>query len=204
MPDAIAALPRNARGYPVPFFVAYVDGKPDFRLVRPETLHEAVERRLCWICGQPLGAQGTFVLGPMCCVNRANSEPPSHRKCAEFAVQACPFMLRPEMERREDETTGAALAGVMIKRNPGVMALWTSKHWTRFDDGQGKGKQLFNVGDPRHVSWWREGRTASAREVYDSIMTGLPELIGYCHSKEERADLQVKLAKTLKLVDKTV
>lgn len=203
MPPRIAKLPRNDRGYPVPFFVAWIDGKPDFRLVRPETLRDAVSRRLCWICGEALATNGTFALGPMCCVNRVNSEPPSHRECAEFAVRSCPFMLHPKMERREDERTRSAngTAGIMIPRNPGVMALWTTAEWRRFPDD--KGRSLFRVGDPRHVSWWREGRPATRTEIEESISTGLPLLEEHCRDTVELAALRRETHRAYALVAAT-
>lgn len=187
LPPRIAKLPKNARGYPVPYFVAWIDGVPDFRVIRPETKREATEKKLCWICGEPLGAQSTFVLGPMCCVNRVNSEPPSHRQCAEFAAQACPFMLRPKMVRREDETIEAIkhnTPGIMIERNPGVFALWTTDKWTTFKDV--KAGVLYNVGlKPKHISWWSAGRRATFDEVRASILSGVPLLIEACGGATE-------------------
>ena len=35
MPSRIAALPVDERGYPVPWFVAWIDGKPEFRCADP-------------------------------------------------------------------------------------------------------------------------------------------------------------------------
>jgi len=177
MPARIAKLPKNARGYPVPYFVAWIDGLPDFRLVRPETAREARVRKLCWICGEPLGAQQTFAIGPMCVVNRNSGEPPSHRQCAEFAVKACPFMLKPNMERREDDLTRECknnVPGIAIPRNPGVMCLWTSANGKPVPDG--RERYLWNIGDHKHVSWWREGRPATYAEIHASIMSGIPLL----------------------------
>lgn len=176
MPPRIAKLPRKSI-YPVPFFVAKIDGVYDFRIVRPETMQECIEQHLCWICGEKMGKPQCFVVGPMCVVNHTSAEPPSHRECAEFAVQACPFMLNPQMVRREDEQTKALesnVAGQMIKRNPGVMALWTTKFWSIFGDG--RGGALFRFTEPVHVSWWREGRRATTEEIMESIDSGLPNL----------------------------
>src|ERR1700722_4832356 len=132
LPDRIAKLPKSPRGYPVPWFVSWIDGLPEFRMVRPEKIHIAAKNRLCWICGEKMGKASAFVIGPMCAVNHNNAEPPSHPECAEFAVKACPFMLRPNMGRGGDGRTrelGRDPAGVAIKRNPGVMAIWVTKTW---------------------------------------------------------------------------
>ena len=32
-PDHIMRLPVDGRGYPVPYFASYFDGKPDFRVI---------------------------------------------------------------------------------------------------------------------------------------------------------------------------
>lgn len=186
----IAALPLDERGYPVPYFVAWLDGKPDFRIVDPEKLVNCVRARLCWVCGQGLGAHLAFAIGPMCVVTRTTSEPPSHLDCALWSMQGCPFLSRPEMVRREDETTnGLTSAGNMLKRNPGVMALWVTKDFKLFPDG--KGSVLFKVGEPSSVSWWMRARPASRLDVLESIATGMPALTAACGGDPDQlAELQ--------------
>src|SRR6185369_5061065 len=125
------------RGYPVPWFVGKVNGEYEFRCMDPAKLVRAVKERRCWVCGQVIGdyAKGeshpeyTFVIGPMCGVNRISSEPPSHLECAIWSAQNCPFLSKPHMVRREDEfmATCPLPAGVMIERNPGVSLLWTTR-----------------------------------------------------------------------------
>ena len=44
LPRRFLGLPIDDRGYPVPWFVHWVDGKPDFRLVRPDGAVEAFDR----------------------------------------------------------------------------------------------------------------------------------------------------------------
>ncbi len=175
LPRRFRSLPIDDRGYPVPWFVAFVDDKPDFRVARPNGLGEALRKRTCWLCGQPMGRFGAFVIGPMCAINRISSEPPSHRECAEFAVKACPFLVRPNAKRRDAKLPDdiSAPSGIMIKRNPGVSLLWVSRNWhtMRVENGV-----LINVGDPVDHSWWREGRAATHDEVWESIETGYPIL----------------------------
>lgn len=204
LPERIAKLPVNDRGYPIPFFVGTVNGKRDFRFADPKAMMKCVRKNLCWICGQDMSHFKIFPIGPMCCVNRVSAEPPSHIECAEFAVQACPFLLNPNMERREDTTTKALegnVAGVMIKRNPGVTALWVTDRYSRFDDG--RGRQLFEIGPPHAVGWWKEGRLATRAEVLDSITSGLPALEEVCRGSLERTQLREAHELTLKLVDAT-
>src|SRR5215467_7036859 len=99
MPLRFHKLPISENGFPVPKFVSFIDGKPDFRVVDGRYVLEAIKRRLCWLCGETLGRYMSFVIGPMCAVNRVSSEPPSHFECAQFAVQACPFLTQPRRPR---------------------------------------------------------------------------------------------------------
>jgi len=177
MPERIAALPTNHAGYPVPWFVAWVDGKPDFRLMDEEKIHLAIIDRLCWICGDGLGRWQTYAVGPMCAVNRISAEPPSHTECAVYAAQVCPFLITPTKGRREGRLPGETkdAAGFMLKRNPGVVLLWT----TRSDPMpfRAPGGLLFTLPDPVSVLWFSEGRSATRAEVIASIESGLPALL---------------------------
>jgi hypothetical protein len=186
MPKRIAALPRDHRGYPVPWFVVWLDaddrplprgeGRPDFRVIMPDALDEAI-RGACWICGHRLGRYQTFVIGPMCAVNRNSAEPPSHHDCATYAARACPFLARPHARRRENAMPGEAVepAGVAIKRNPGVALLWTTRKYRPYRDPF-NGGVLFDIGEPDQVEWFAEGRPATREEVMASIDSGLPLL----------------------------
>src|SRR4051812_961023 len=109
MPDRIRRLRINDKGFPVPWFVADVDGVPDLRVVDARKIKVAWKERRCWVCGDKLGSTVAFALGPMCAVNRTVSEPPSHRACIEFSVRACPFLANPRTRRHE-----AGLPGGMI------------------------------------------------------------------------------------------
>lgn len=174
----IAKLPVDPeRGYPIPFFVSYVGGKPEFRLADSKKWLRCVKEHLCWVCGEPLGVNKAFVIGPMCSINRISADPPTHLDCAEWSVKGCPFLTKPQMVRREDELTQANednVSGIMIKRNPGVMLIWTTKKHSVISDHNGG--YLFSLGDPESLSWWREGRVATRSEIMESIETGLPNL----------------------------
>lgn len=197
----LAKLPVDQRGYPVPFFVAWIDGQPDFRVADPAKLVACVRHGLCWVCGENLGSRKSFVVGPMCAVNRNSAEPPSHPDCAEWSLKGCPFLAKPNMVRREDETTKALdenVSGVMIKRNPGVMLCWETRKFTPHSDGNGG--VLFDVGEPHAVSWWREGRPATRAEAMDSIESGIPLLMEYCDTPDDKLALASALDKALKLL----
>lgn len=195
MPARVASLPVDpVRGYPVPWFVAWVDGRPEFRVADGAKRLRAVREKLCWVCGERLGTHLAFLLGPMCAVNRVSAEPPCHRECAEFSVKACPFLSRPAMDRREGnylcEVSGEG-PGVMLKRNPGVTLVWMTKGYSLARDGD---DFLFRVGDPLEVVAWKEGRAATADEVRASIDSGLPLLAGLAEAQGDGALVQLGTA----------
>jgi len=182
--ERIAKLPVDERGYPVPFFVAQVDGKYDFRVADPKKFVRCVKEKLCWVCGEPLGRFKTFVIGPMCAVNRTTAEPPVHLDCAQWSARNCPFLSNPNIVRNERNLVGDDPAGIMIKRNPGVVLLWTTTSYSIFNDG--RGGRLIKIGEPLTVEWYAKGRFATRAEVSHSIDTGLPLLMNYAKEGGQR------------------
>jgi hypothetical protein len=189
MPQRIAKLPRDHRGYPVPWFVQWFkdsvpvmpgEGEPDFRVIDTAKFNRCLAVPRCWVCGEGMGRHKVSIIGPMCAVNRVISEPQSHRSCAEFSVQACPFLSRPRMRRNPKDLPEVALAaaGMSIERNPGVVCIWESDVQP-FHVHAGVGVQegvLFKLGEPRQVDWWTLGRIATRAEVIEAIDNGYPQL----------------------------
>jgi len=175
LPTRMQNLPLQ-RGYPVPWFVAKVKGEYDFRIVDPLKFGRAIQNKRCWICGGQLGAYMAFTIGPMCAVNRINSEPPSHKECALYAVQACPFLSMPQMKRNEHKLEKDKIlpaAGMHIEHNPGAMAIWITKAYKVMTVENGV---LLSLGSPEEVIWYTKGRLATLNEVLDAIALGLPIL----------------------------
>lgn len=172
MPVNIKRL-RVANSIPVPFFVAWVHGKPDFRLVDPIKLGACVSRKLCWICGIPLeGEANTFISGPMLAITRTSSEPPSHKECAVFAVKACPFLATPGKQYRVSNMPEGVhdTPGQMVKHNPGVALVWMSKFYAiPMEKGF-----LFHVLDPIEAMAYREGREATKDEIREAMEISFP------------------------------
>jgi hypothetical protein len=181
-PKFMADLKIDKRGYPIPWFVDYFNGEPEFRAMDMRKLRAATNDRRCWTCGNPLFGEEVFVIGPMCAVNRISAEPPSHRECAVYSAQNCPFLSKPHMVRREGNLPGPKLpgVGVMVERNPGVTLLWyTRRHEVMNVAGRpglaGAGI-LFKLGKAFKTEWYAEGRPATRAEVLESIEAGLPTL----------------------------
>ena len=209
MPPGIAKLPtQEGTGYPVPWFVEWIDGKPDFRVMNTERYVEAVREKRCWICGGLIvslvsgpAPQATFVIGPMCAINRTSAEPPSHMACAEWSAHVCPFLVTPGRSRRyaglPDERQPSG--GIMIERNPGIALLWTSVTWRPYKPVTGG--VLFHIGEPyRSPVWLREGRPATRDEVLDAISTGMPQLVEVATAHDELAFLERAVAATTPLL----
>jgi hypothetical protein len=174
MPPSMTKLPIDERGFPVPWFVGWIDGKPDFRCIGPGKIQQAIYRGRCWVCGGLLGRMRAFVIGPMCAINRVSSEPPSHPACAKWSAKNCPFLTRPAMRRNEKNLPEHnEPPGIMLTRNPGVALVW----WTlRYEVERHEAGVLCRIGKPERVEWYAQGREATRLEVLRSIESGLPLL----------------------------
>jgi len=185
LPDKMKHLPVDVRGYPVPWFVDYVDGKPEFRAMDMDKWRLAVRDRRCWVCGGQLGVWVAFVAGPMCGVNRTSQEPPSHLDCARWSARNCPFLANPDMVRRQDDLVDndklrAISPGVCLTRNPGVAMVWVTRSFEIFRAGGqlGNAGLLIELGEPTKVEWYTKGRAATRAEVIESIESGgYPNLV---------------------------
>jgi hypothetical protein len=193
IPTAMSHLRISDKGFPVPYFVAWMQdgeecapghGQPDFRMVSAGKVRHCHTHGRCWVCGGLLGKYRTFVIGPMCAVNRVSSEPPSHYPCARYAAQACPFLTQPRARRNVKDLPEGYTVGEAIERNPGVTLIWTcTSYGTRIVDNG----ILFRIGDPTNTEWWCQGRLATRDEVMASIDSGLPLLQDMAAQEGERA-----------------
>jgi hypothetical protein len=191
MPLHVDYLAVSDRGFPVPWFVAWVDGKPDFRVADERKLALAMRQRRCWICGHRLGRLGTSVVGPMCAINRISSEPQSHLSCARYAVQACPFLTQPRARRNEKNLPGDAVepAGAAILTNPGVSVLWSSLRASKPFEPPGGGV-LFNLGSLHAIEWWARGRPATRAQCEAALEAGLPALRKLANDEGREASVE--------------
>jgi hypothetical protein len=200
IPRRMRRLPVE-RGYPVPWFVAFVDGHYDFRIQDGRKRNLALKENRCWLCGDTLGQYFAFVIGPMCAINRVSSEPPAHRECAEFSVIACPFLNLAEAERRAARLPANTVEHTSygLARNPKVALIWITKTFKPFPV---QGDYLIRVGDPLYLTWWHRGRTATRAEILDSIDTGYPLLFQMAETEgpEAIAHLEELKARALALL----
>jgi hypothetical protein len=186
MPDRIKALPRDHRGYPMPWFIHRTASSHDFRVIGAGKIEQALALNLCWICGHSLGRNKTFIIGPMCSINRRSAEPPSHYSCAVYAAKLCPFLSKPRMRRNEKDMPEDATPspGKMVLHNPGVACIWLTRNFRVIPVDNGS---LFAIGEPLEVRWLCQGREASRGEVVSAIDKGLRILLDEAQDEGEDA-----------------
>jgi hypothetical protein len=189
-PPRLARLPVDQKGRPVPWFVAWINDQPDFRIVAAGKVEEAVRFNKCFLCGEPLGRWLSFAVGPMSVINGTAPEPPAHKECAAYAVIACPFLARPTMRRRsaglpEGLTVAAHAPGATAAHNPGVTAIWTTRSQTPFPDG--KGGLLLRMGPMTELVWYAEARPATRAEVLEALAAERDALLTHADAAEHAA-----------------
>jgi hypothetical protein len=121
-PAAIAARPRDARGYPVLAITPWREGSPDFAVTSPARILVCAVERRCSICGLGLGKGPVWRVvaadeavaiaeDPAAFENAASTvEPPGHRLCMLYAAVVCPWLARPNARRRLDaEVVGSPI-----------------------------------------------------------------------------------------------
>lgn len=206
MPARIARLPKDHRGYPVPYFAAWTkdgklcdpgEGEPQIHIADHRKLMLCATKGRCWVCGEQMGRFMTFTIGPMCTVNRTSSEPPAHTECAEWSTRGCPFLTKPRMKRvdpGEMKDKIVSPAGEMIERNPGCTALWTTRQCRVLRTDKGI---LFKLGEPvTPVLWRAEGRPATLAEVRASMNSGMLILMKMAASEGKDAIAALLKART--------
>ena len=105
MPERIARLEKDPRGYPIPYNVLRADdGTPFFTVNDSRTHLRCLVRGLCPICGEKLGKWKWFVGGP-----RSAFDPhgwyfdlPGHHECERYALSVCPYLAAPNYLKRID------------------------------------------------------------------------------------------------------
>lgn len=204
IPRRMQKLPISDKGFPIPAFVAWLavsehrylpegtfGARRDFRIVSSGFMEKCYRFSRCWLCGEPLGVNRVFTIGPMCVVNRVTMEPPSHRDCAEYAVRACPFLTRPNMDRNmKNLPPQPHEVGDMIKRNPGATALYQTTDYRRF---KAEGGLLCRLGTPDKIDWWKEGRAATRTDVMESVESGFPLLMKVAQTEGPEAVAELRV-----------
>lgn len=116
-PPAVAARPRDDRGYPVLAITPWAAGVPQFASTGTARSYICAVERLCSICGTPIaagpvwrvvsGAEADAIArtGPGFRNAAATVEAPGHRACMLYAAVACPYLSQPTARRGSDSAT---------------------------------------------------------------------------------------------------
>lgn len=154
-PPNIAALPVDARGYPVPFFAMWIDGKPDFRVVNPQAVFECATAHKCFVCGQKMKGMFTFVGGPKSMEHHHFTDGPTHKDCAEYALQTCPFLAIPTFAYNRAPILNAVVNEIVTTERQEKIGQGLTAEFTMVSQ---RGHVLFQAGRWLQLKWWQEGK----------------------------------------------
>lgn len=169
-PERIARLPHDPRGYPIPWNVLKAeDGTPFFIINDDRKALRALRERLCPICGERLGAYVWLVGGPLSAFdpNGYYFDLPQHRECAEYALQACPYLSIPKYMRHTDAIAHAdklppacrvLVDETIIPERPEVMVAVCARKIALADRGVGVQPYLKPAQPFVDYTFWRHGQ----------------------------------------------
>ncbi len=108
LPIWMEKLPKDRRGYPIPYTVMRdKDGRPHFTVNEEHKRQHVIKKGLCPICGRKLLKRRALVGGPKSAFDPAGAyiDPPMHVECARYALQVCPWLAAPSYTKRIDAKT---------------------------------------------------------------------------------------------------
>lgn len=152
IPEALAARPRDTRGFPITFITKVdSDGRPDFTVLDEQAMFQVVQHVLCGLCGTTLRGQEAlaFIGGPISVENQMFSDPWMHVECAEYALQVCPH-LAISTSRYSKPSEGATVNPYVSTERPDRVALYVTNGaavTSCFD------QLVFAASPPKEVRW---------------------------------------------------
>lgn len=102
MPDRIKALPKDQRGYPIPFVVLRDDDDmPNFQLDSARRISQCMVNVACGVCGQPLENEIWFLGNYLRALSPSGFyiDSPLHKQCGTYALKVCPFLAAPSYNK---------------------------------------------------------------------------------------------------------
>jgi hypothetical protein len=155
MPERIAVLPRDDRGYPITYVTLMRDGKPDFKVTDFRKRQDAIMRRLCAICGQPLEYWMAFIGGPASCRSRVFFDPAMHVECAEYSSKVCPFLANPNRQygnvKPSSETVQIISNHTAVAERSTQSAIFITRGFVPINNG---GVLHVKANPPRETRWF--------------------------------------------------
>jgi hypothetical protein len=104
MPPRVAALDRDARGFPITYgTLRAADGTPNFTVPDTVAYLDCMTGGRCSICGDGLTEDDVWFVGSPCETfdpRGVFTSPPKHRACATYSMQVCPHLAVPDYKGR--------------------------------------------------------------------------------------------------------
>lgn len=108
IPQIMAHLEKDSRGYPIPYTIYRdIDNKPHFTINDELKRRVCIKKDLCSICGNNLFRGRWFVGGPRSAFDPHGCyiDTPLHTQCMEYAMKVCPYLAAPKYTKRIDDST---------------------------------------------------------------------------------------------------
>jgi hypothetical protein len=136
IPKFLSHLKTDERGYPIPYFVAYLKGKPDFRLLDETKREICIHKKMCSVCGKKLvDRYFYFISGEKGKMNCISTDAAMHKECAEYSLEVCPHLLYEKAGRRNAGIEFVAVPDFAIMDKPEAMYLiLADKYWTTVEN----------------------------------------------------------------------
>jgi len=121
LPAAVAARPRDERGYPVPAITPWPDGSPAFAQQSSFRTLICLAQRRCTVCGTTMPRGPVYrvvddehadLIGAVLDVGKSlfNAAPamegPGHRSCMIYSAIVCPYLASPGARRKIETQSG--------------------------------------------------------------------------------------------------
>ncbi|MCV9964478.1 hypothetical protein OIU34_21545 [Pararhizobium sp. BT-229] len=106
IPECLASLDRDRRGYPIPVTAAVDrDGTPHFTVSDQEVRQRMIDEDRCHLSGRKLLRGRWFIGSPMAAFHPRGAflDGPMLDEASLFAVQTCPFVAAPKYARRIED-----------------------------------------------------------------------------------------------------
>lgn len=133
IPARMQHLLLDERGYPIPYFVPIVDGKPEFRYQDGKKRDTCIKYKKCAVCGGRFITNNYWLIaGPLGLMNKISSDYPMHEECARFSIQVCPHLIFHKAERRSDQCDDP---NVLRDKPESIFLVRADKIWTIEDQG---------------------------------------------------------------------
>jgi hypothetical protein len=177
LPPRIAALPRDDRGYPIPYIVMRdATGKPQFTANDMALVYLAIRDGLCHVCGQALEDVVWFVGGAGSALANggigAFADGPMHHECMRFAVTYCPHIagrmvhaLAPRIGETLRQQGFHAVDTTTIPGTPSVFVAVSVAHDRWWYDRNGAAGTFIVRLPYRKLEYWQHGAMLPLHEA---------------------------------------